>query len=289
MNSPLPKNSKGESYFYFHLRHPKDHPHNRIVVALSKSIKGPFYKVPNNLRCPSKHPLYYTKIIGCNFEYFKNLRVILDSEQQKKFYLNEKNEFILEGKNLDQVQSPDEIFSLLVPSSSNNNPQRLRLNSTVLPDEPILNSSANQLPNQDLTYIYQDHVKEYVNIPVQSNNNQFNLSKINELVSKIKGDGLTIFDPIRHTVIIWVDTCENLLNKYNSIQLFHLIIPNFLEKVSLYYFNYLKASNDEFEFSNFKKLFVLKFTSFKQIKIEEAFDYKYQRSDLEEYVKKNII
>lgn len=287
MASPLPRDSKNLPYFYLHLRHPPNSASRKIVAALSKSLKGPFFKVPSHLREPSYHKFYLSKINQTSFEYFKNLRVSIESNEQRDFYLNNLNGFALDGHDLEMVSKPDEIYSILVDSSKDKQPptainvNRQSSNANILNSksktsnllnlEPNLNindqistglnprngqlPSTSSLPVNRFTlsstqpdlnstsnyaYIYRNSPNEYVNIPVQMNNDMYNLNKIDDIVTKLKKDGLSVFDPIRFNVYIWIDSLEFLLQQNNCLNLFNFILPNFLEKVSLYLIDLLR-------------------------------------------------
>lgn len=115
----------------------------------------------------------------------------------------------------------------------------------------------------------------YKNVAKHPNAESFSLSRICELVKLFKKD-LPVFDPIRFNIVIWLNALERLIVTNDVQNLALMIIPSFLEKVGKSYFSYLKQTDDELDYQTFKKQFIIKFSSFKCLKIQEAFDYKHE-------------
>lgn len=97
------------NYFYFNLRHPKNCSKKILVVSLPFDKKGHYFILPVEYRDPNKHVHYSSKINNVSFEFYKNVKVDLTNEDQKKFYFNEKDEFQIENVLLSKVDSVDEI------------------------------------------------------------------------------------------------------------------------------------------------------------------------------------
>ena len=91
--------------------------------------------------------------------------------------------------------------------------------------------------------------------------------------------------------MIWMNRFGNLLDEFRVSSLVLKILPCFLEPVGKAYFSYLRERHEDEElvFDFLRSRFVKKFESFRCLKIQEAFDFKYSNDGrLSEYVDKKI-
>lgn len=117
---------------------------------------------------------------------------------------------------------------------------------------------------------------------------EYDLNAIFYLVEQLKSMNLECFDPIKMEVSIWFNNLEDKLIKLESMNMALSIAPHFLDKVSRNYFLILETNERYFNYELFKDRFVYKFSSFKSLKMREAFTYEYRGGSIFEYAKKKL-
>ena len=96
-------------------------------------------------------------------------------------------------------------------------------------------------------------------------------------VNLFKCKNLEVFDLIRLSIGVWMNWFGNLLAEFRVKNLVLKVLSCFSETVGKSYFCYLRECHEDGEltFSFLRARFIKKFESFRCIKIQQAFDFKY--------------